>query len=126
MPAGRPSITETHPLPLSDGELVARIFRALADATRLRIVELLLDEPDLHQMEIVRRLGATQARVSEHMNCLLWCGFVESTIEGRRTCYRVCDPNVRDLIANARQFLESNEAQISSCRRVDPNGDSNE
>jgi DNA-binding transcriptional ArsR family regulator len=119
MPVGRPAIIEPTPLPLADSELVARLFRALADATRLRIVELLLDEPELHQMELVRRLGATQARVSEHMACLLWCGFVESTTEGRRTRYRVTDPTVRKLIADAHEFLDRNEAHIASCRRID-------
>lgn len=122
MPVGRPSIIKSNQLPLPDSELIARIFRALADVTRLRIVELLLEEPGLHQMEIVRRLDATQARVSDHMTCLLWCGFVESTIDGRRTRYRVCDPDVGGLIANARQFLDRNEAQISTCRRVGSDG----
>lgn len=119
MPVGRPAIVETRPVALPDGELVARLFRALADSTRLRIVELLLEEPGLHQMELVRRLGATQARVSEHMACLLWCGFVESSSDGRRTRYRVTDPTVQQLIAGAREFLGRNEAQIASCRRVD-------
>lgn len=122
MPAGRPAIIELEPLPLTDSELVARLFRALADSTRLRIVELLLEEPGLHQMELVRRLDATQARVSEHMACLLWCGFVESSIGGRRTHYRVADPAVRELIAGARQLLERNDAHIASCRRIDAEG----
>ncbi len=123
MAAGRPAIIEPIPLPLSDSELVARLFRALADATRLRIVELLLDEPGLHQMELVRRLGATQARVSEHMACLVWCGFVESRSEGRRTCYRVTDPTVRELIAGTRQFLSRNEAHIAACRHINKETD---
>lgn len=117
--AGRPAIIEPTAVPLADSELVARLFRALADSTRLRIVELLLEEPGLHQMELVRRLDATQARVSEHMACLLWCGFVESTTEGRRTHYRIVDPSVRRLIADARRFLDRNEAHIASCRRID-------
>lgn len=42
-----------------------RLFRALGDVTRLRVLELLLEEGELHQMELVRRLGTTQNRVSE-------------------------------------------------------------
>lgn len=116
---GRPAIIESTPLPLPDSELIARIFRALADSTRLQIVELLLKEPGLHQMELVRRLGATQARISEHMACLLWCGFVERSTEGRRTHYRVIDPTVPRLIADARGFMDRNDAKIASCRRID-------
>lgn len=119
MPQGRPSIIELEPIPLADTELVARLFRALGDSTRLRILELLLEEGELHQMEMVRRTGATQARVSEHMACLVWCGFVDARIQGRRTFYRVTNRRVRTLLDKAKQFLEQNEAQIATCRRVD-------
>ncbi len=119
MRIGRPVIVESQPVALSDTELVARLFRALGDATRLRIIELLLDEGELHQMEIVRRLGATQARISEHMVCLTWCGFVQTRVEGRRTLYRVTNRQVRTLIERARSFLEQNQAQIASCRTID-------
>lgn len=116
--AGRPGILELKSIPLSDAELVARMFRTLGDATRLRIVELLIEEGELHQMEIVRRLGASQARVSEHLACLTWCGFVASRSEGRKTLYRVADRRVRSLVASGHRILDSNEAAIASCRRV--------
>ncbi|MDQ3963331.1 MAG: metalloregulator ArsR/SmtB family transcription factor [Actinomycetota bacterium] len=119
MPLGRPSIIESPPASLTDTELTARLFRTLGDGTRLRIVELLAADGELHQMEIVRRLGATQARVSEHMACLTWCGFVSARIEGRRTLYRVDDPDVLALVRLAKNFLERNEAQIGSCRVID-------
>ncbi len=118
MPAGRP-IVEPEPTTLADTELLARLFRALGDATRLRILELLVDEGELHQAEIVRRLGAVQARVSEHLGCLMWCGFVESRVQGRRTLYRVANRQVRSLLDPAKRFLECNEAQIACCRRID-------
>ena len=125
MPTGRPAIIEVESIPLADTELLARLFRALGDATRLRILELLLEEGELHQMGIVRRLGATQARVSEHMACLTWCGFVETRTEGRKTLYSPANRQVRGLLDKAKRFLEQNEAQIASCRRIDPSrGDS--
>lgn len=116
--AGRPAILEPIPKPLPEPELVARLFRTLGDATRLRILELLIDEGDLHQMEIVRRLGASQARVSEHLACLSWCGFVDTRNEGRKSFYRVSDKRVRSLIAGVRGFLHDNQAGIASCRTV--------
>lgn len=119
MPQGRPAIIELDPIPLADTELVARLFRTLGDATRLRILELLLQEGEMHPMEIVRRLGATQARVSEHMACLTWCGYVETRAEGRKTLYRIANRQVRGMLERARRFLEQNEAQIASCRIVD-------
>jgi DNA-binding transcriptional ArsR family regulator len=118
MAAGRP-IVEPQPTTLADTELLARLFRALGDATRLRILELLVDEGEMHQAEIVRRLGAVQARVSEHLGCLMWCGFVESRVQGRRTLYRVTNRQVLSLLDPAKRFLERNEAQIACCRRID-------
>ncbi len=120
MPTGRPAIIEVESIPLADTELLARVFRTLGDTTRLRVLELLLEEGELHQMEIVRRLGATQARVSEHMACLTWCGFVETRTEGRKTLYSPANRQVRGLLDRAKRFLEQNEAQIASCRRIDP------
>lgn len=119
MPGGRPAIVEPEPVVLADSELVARLFRALGDATRLRLLEVLLEEGELHQMELVRRVGASQNRVSEHMSCLVWCGFVRSRIEGRRTLYRVANRQVRALLGQAKRFLEANEAQIACCRVID-------
>lgn len=119
MPGGRPAIVEAEPVGLADSELSARLFRALGDATRLRLLEVLLAEGELHQMELVRRLGATQARVSEHMSCLVWCGFVQSRTEGRRTLYRVTDRQVGALLEQAKRFLETNKAQIACCRVID-------
>lgn len=75
-------------------------------------------------MELVRRLGATQGRISEHMACLVWCGFVQARMQGRKTVYRVANPRVRTLIAKAKQFLSQNEAQIMTCRRLDAGRDS--
>jgi len=120
MPTGRPAIIEVESIPLADTELLARLFRTLGDVTRLRVLELLLEEGELHQMEIVRRLGATQARVSEHMACLTWCGFVETRTEGRKTLYSPANRQVSGLLDRAKRFLEQNEAQIASCRRIDP------
>ena len=119
MPGGRPAIVEVEPVALADSELLARLFRALGDATRLRVLELLLEQGELHQMELVRRLGVTQNRISAHMSCLVWCGFVQSRIEGRRTLYRVNNRKVGSLLAQARRFLEANEAQIACCRVID-------
>ncbi|MFP5319176.1 MAG: ArsR/SmtB family transcription factor [Acidimicrobiia bacterium] len=121
MPGGRPAIVEAEAVALADSELLARLFRALGDATRLRVLELLLEEGELHQMELVRRLGATQNRISEHMSCLVWCGFVQSRIEGRRTLYRVTNRKVGSLLAQAKRFLEANQAQIACCRVIDAN-----
>ncbi|MFQ5948055.1 MAG: ArsR/SmtB family transcription factor [Acidimicrobiia bacterium] len=115
---GRPSIIEPEPVPLPDSELVAKLFRALGDGTRLRIVEMLLEGPR-YQKEIVDAVGLSQGRVSQHLACLTWCGFIEAEREGRLVRYRVTNPRVVALVDLATAFLDSNEAGIAACRRVD-------
>lgn len=115
---GRAPIMETE-TQLTDTELLARLFRVLGDASRLRILGLLAGAGELHQTEIVRVLGLSQARASEHLACLVWCGFVETRLEGRRTYYRINDPAVGQLTDLGDDFLARNQAVIASCRRID-------
>lgn len=120
---GRAPIVERVPVGLPEVELLARLFRALGEATRLRILRLLLEAGELHQAEIVRLLGLSQGRVSEHLSCLVWCGFLSMRVgERRRAYYRIADPTVAEQIALAVGFLERNDAAIACCRRIDVAG----
>src|SRR5438067_2004378 len=67
-------------------DLVAKYFRGLGDATRVRILELLRDEGELSVGELVERLALPQPKVSNHLACLRWCGFIEARRE-HRTVY---------------------------------------
>lgn len=100
-------------------ELMARFFRTLGEVTRLKIVILLLEEKELFQMEIVRRLDLSQGRVSEHLNCLVWCGLVQSRTQGRRVMYRIANEEVKALLLLASQRLKTNESEIATCPRID-------
>jgi hypothetical protein len=51
--------------------------------------------------------------------CLTWRGFVTARRKGRKTIYRVADRRVRFVDRSAHRFLDSNEAAIASCRRMD-------
>jgi len=102
-------------------ELTARFFNGLADPTRLRIVELLLERP--HTVgEIVARLGLRQSRVSNALVCLKWCGFVEARREGRNMWYAVSDPRIRELMGLARIVMADHAAEIACCTRLDGEG----
>src|SRR5207237_1128480 len=66
-----------------EADLVAKYFRGLGEPTRLRILELLRDEGELSVGELVKRLGVPQPKVSNHLACLRWCGFIEARREHR-------------------------------------------
>jgi DNA-binding transcriptional ArsR family regulator len=108
-----------HEEPVSEQRLavVAKFFHGLSDLTRLRIIELLL-EGEQNVSELVVALGQPQSRVSNHLACLRWCGYVDSRREGKFVYYRVSDPRVRKLLALARGVIADNAAAIFSCTRM--------
>lgn len=99
-------------------EITAKFFHGLSDLTRLRIVELLLDEGEQNVSDLVAALGQSQGRISNHLACLRWCGCVDSRREGKFIYYRVTDPRVRQLIELARTMIADNAAAILSCTRI--------
>ena len=98
-------------------ELTSRFFQVLADPTRVRIVELLLDG-EKNVGELVEAVGLQQGRVSSHLACLRWCGFIGTRREGKYVYYRITDPRVRDLMRLARQLLGDHAGEIASCLRL--------
>ncbi len=99
-------------------EIEARFFHGLSDLTRLRIVELLLDEGEKNVSELVAALGQSQSRISNHLACLRWCGYVDSRREGKYIYYRVSDPRIRQLLEVARAVMADHASAILTCTRM--------
>ena len=99
-------------------EIESKFFHGLSDLTRLRIVELLLDEGEMNVSEIVAALGQSQGRISNHLACLRWCGYVDSRREGKFVYYRVSDDRVRQLLEVARAVIADHAAAILTCTRM--------
>ena len=95
-------------------ELLARIFAGVGDPTRLYILILLL-ESERNVSELVSLVGASQGRVSMHLQCLRWCGFVTSERRGKYVYYRVRDPQVRELIQLAQNLVVLHGEQLATC-----------
>jgi DNA-binding transcriptional ArsR family regulator len=77
-------------------EPVAERLRLLADATRLRILNL-LRQGERSVVDIAGRVGASQPNVSRHLALLLRAGMVTRRQEGRQVHYRVVDPFVDQI-----------------------------
>ena len=99
-------------------EIVAKYFRAFGDPTRLRILEALA-EGERSVGELVELIGAPQPKVSSHLACLRWCGFVESRREFRTVYYRIADDRVEQMISLARSLLADNAEHVAACRTID-------
>jgi DNA-binding transcriptional ArsR family regulator len=100
-------------------DLVAKYFRGLGDPIRLRILELLRDEGELSVGELVQRLDVSQPKVSNHLACLRWCGFIEARREHRVVFNRIADKRVVKMLELAHALLEDNEAHVAACCRIE-------
>ncbi len=102
-----------------DPEVVAGFFHGLADPTRVRILQFLLDGPKTAGA-IVRHVGRYQASVSSHLTCLRFCGFVEARRDGRNVRYELIDMRVRRLLDMGERYLEDNAERIMACKVIAP------
>jgi DNA-binding transcriptional ArsR family regulator len=100
-------------------DLVAKYFRGLGDPSRLRILELLRDEGELSVGGLVERLGLPQPKVSNHLACLRWCGFIEARREGRTVYNRIADPRVAAMLDLAESLLADNADHVAACCRIE-------
>lgn len=100
-------------------DLVAKYFRGLGDPTRLRILELLRDEGELSVGELVVRLAIAQPKVSNHLACLRWCGFIATRREHRVVYNRIADERVVEMLDLAHALLEENAEHVAACRRIE-------
>lgn len=100
-------------------DLVAKYFRGLGDPTRLRILELLRDEGELSVGELAVRLAVAQPKVSNHLACLRWCGFIATRRQHRLVYSRIADERVVEMLDLAHALLEDNAEHVAACCRIE-------
>jgi ArsR family transcriptional regulator len=76
----------------------SEILKALGHPVRLRIVCGLLREDECNVNKMVEELNIPQSTVSQHLGILKSRGIIEPRKEGVKTCYRVVDKRVREII----------------------------
>jgi len=100
---------------LSDrAEVLATFFHGLADANRMRILDLLAERPRT-VTELVSELGLAQGRVSSHLGCLRWCGYVQAEAVGRFNRYRLVDDRIRQILTLGEAVVRENADRLTSC-----------
>ena len=115
-------VVETRPLPRvevgresEDMCLLARFFNGFANSTRLSILLLLARQGETKVGDLVRELRAPQPRVSDHLRCLAWCGYVEVRREGRNAFYSIADDRVLDMLRLGEAMLRENFGHVETC-----------
>src|SRR5918911_2707909 len=95
--------------------LLARFFNGFANSTRLSILLLLTRWGETEVGELVHELQVPQPRVSDHLRCLAWCGYVKVRREGRNAYYSIADDRVLEMLSLGEALLRDNFEHIEAC-----------
>jgi DNA-binding transcriptional ArsR family regulator len=82
---------------ISDHKRESEILKALAHPVRLKMVEGLINH-ECSVTRMVKALKIPQSTVSQHLGILKSRGIVQMRKEGVKTCYRVTDRKINELI----------------------------
>jgi len=81
-----------------------RLLRALGDPTRLRVLQLVAEQPRSTQ-ELAPLVGLTEAGVSKHLRLLAAAGLLESRREGYYVVYSLVSEQLASLPAELRHLV---------------------
>jgi len=95
--------------------LLARMFNGFANATRLSILLLLTRRGEMKVGELVEMLEAPQPRISDHLRCLAWCGYVRVRREGRNAYYSIADERVMRMLKLGEELLRDDLEHVEAC-----------
>lgn len=99
-------------------DLHAKLFRGLADTSRLSILEALRGGP-LSVSDIVATTGLSQPNASNHLRCLADCGLVVGEQQGRFVRYRLSDTRIGHLMSIAGELVEGPANRLGACQNYD-------
>lgn len=96
--------------------LKAKLFRGLADPSRLAIIEALCSGENTVG-DLVAVTGLSQPNASGHLACLRECGLVTSRQEGRFVYYALADQRVKDALRAVEGMLSEIAERVYTCTR---------
>ena len=98
-------------------QLVADRFRALSEAIRLRILQILQND-ETSVSVLVEKVGSTQPNISKHLKVLQDAGLVKRRQIGTSAYYAIADEMVFELCEMVCSKLRDRlEAQVGALRR---------
>lgn len=99
---------------------IALLFKALADQTRLRLINLIADD-EICVCFFVEVLKTNQPKISRHLAYLKRAGVVAPRREGKWIHYRLvepADPHAARIFREVRLWLDNNPAMVSDRTRL--------
>ena len=107
--------------PLSEADAVdlARVFAALADPVRLRLLSLIADAGEVCSCDLLEPLGKSQPTVSHHTKALAEAGLITGEKQGRWVWWRI----VPERLEAIRRALEVAVRPTTALLLDDPGSD---
>ena len=100
---------------------IAFLFKALADHTRLRLINLIGDD-EVCVCFFVEILKTNQPKISRHLAYLRRAGIVTARREGIWMHYRIATPkdeNAAKVLMNVREWLANDTSMLEDRKRLD-------
>lgn len=72
-----------------DRSKLVRVFGALADSTRIKLIDLLQERQNICVSELAKELGISVSATSQQMRILEMTGLVNRERMGQRICYQL-------------------------------------
>ena len=96
-------------------QLLAKLLDGFANPVRLSALMLLARGGEMSVGELVEAIGAPQPRVSNHLRCLSWCGYVRARRDGNSVLYSLADERVLGVLKLAEGILGDNLEHVEAC-----------
>lgn len=77
---------------------MVKMFKVLADETRMKIVFALCEEDELCVCDVANIIGSSMATASHHLRTLMQLGLAKYRKEGKLVFYSLEDEHVRQLV----------------------------
>jgi len=80
-----------------DYEKVAELFKIMANAKRLEILDTIKDK-EVTVNELSKTLGIYKSNTSQHLSLLRYTGLVTARRQGKKVFYKASNPKVVDIL----------------------------
>jgi DNA-binding transcriptional ArsR family regulator len=95
--------------------LLAKLLDGSANPIRLSTLLLLSRNDETNVGELVEAIRVPQPRVSDHLRCLTWCGYVRSRRDGNNVFYSIADERVLGILQLGEEILADNLEHVEAC-----------
>jgi len=118
----KPSVSAVPLLAARKAAELAGVFETLANDTRLRVLNVMVQGIETTPTELAEKIGMKPQAISNQIKRLSDRGIVERRREGNQVYYRVVDPCVIDLLERGLWLIQDTKLRKESGRESAPHG----